>query len=513
MNWLIPLIGPQLDDAGQKGREGDYAGMVGKSLGIGTNLFVAPKVIGKGAAALKNARTPSLTATTPEVAAAVKYGQAEGIPVDAATATGNPVVRAGQYLADRSLGGAVVGPGAERAQQTALASTADKLAQQLHPTPVTPEDAGISVRTGLRSEMAGQQTAANDAYSRLRTIEAKTPSMVVDYTNLKRLLQPTRDLMNRLSSTQRANSPGFNTMERILAGPDQVPLSIADMDRSDLAQIAHEADPQMRSFGQGVAARTAGLMEKEIQTAVQQGGPDAVNALKEGRAATVEKYAARDAMQDFFGEDMKGEPVGAFRKAVTNGDANVERLERMQRKNPAAIPQLGRAFLDDLFNRPTKVQGIGSGADVWKGVYNDWQNMGPRTKALLFKDPVLRGNLDNFFLLAKKMADNPNPSGTGHLVSLSLQAQGGLGLLAMHPISGVVDLATSLGGGYGMSRFLHSPAGVKLLTEGMQIPTSNAAAVASWWARAQRVVGALGKNAGMPVPVTADQQNTTQPVP
>ena len=98
----------------------------------------------------------------------------------------------------------------------------------------------------------------------------------------------------------------------------------------------------------------------------------------------------------------------------------------------------------------------------------DWQRMGDETKAILYPDPRLRESLDHFFLIGKKMAENPNPSGTAFVASIGGQGA----LLVTNPASGV---ATVIGGGV-LSKALNSPKVTRLLTEAMQTPKTAPAA-------------------------------------
>ena len=70
--------------------------------------------------------------------------------------------------------------------------------------------------------------------------------------------------------------------------------------------------------------------------------------------------------------------------------------------------------MEGLFEKATAEGGFGRSARL----LNDWNNLGLETKSLLFKDPQLINKLDNFFLLAKRMAENPNPSGTASVLQL-----------------------------------------------------------------------------------------------
>lgn len=52
INYLLPLIGPGLDAAGDKGAEGKYGEMVGGALGLGTSI-VGPQIVKAGAGAVQ----------------------------------------------------------------------------------------------------------------------------------------------------------------------------------------------------------------------------------------------------------------------------------------------------------------------------------------------------------------------------------------------------------------------------------------------------------------------------
>jgi hypothetical protein len=332
--------------------------------------------------------------------------------------------------------------------------------------------------------------------------------MQVQMAPVKSALKPVYDeLVKTMPVAQRQASRGLLAIENIVNGPDVMAASEADRALGAIKQIARDetGDSGLRSVSGGLAAKAVTQLENAVQAAVAKGGPAATDALNAGRAATKAKWAAADVL-----DTIRKEPVQAFNQATIAKDAGIDQLRQVARLAPNALPKVGRALLDNLFAKIGPAEGGFGKAGT---ALTTWDNLGPQTKALLFKDPALRQSLDQFFLLAKKMAENPNPSGTGHLVQLAAQGQGGLTMMLFHPVLGAIDLAASVGGGYGLSKLLHSPAGVKLLTEGMKLPTGSASVVANWWARAQRVAGVMGKTGGMAVPVTADQQNTTPTAP
>jgi hypothetical protein len=416
---------------------------------------------GEGISKALSVGIPGLDVNSPQVKAWLQRAQDLGIPIDAAVATGNPVVGAAKFAADRTLPGAKVAGNAEVAAAEGARDAIGKIANRRYPVPQTAETAGAGLRQTVSDQVVSQGRVANASYDALRKIEESTPSMVVDYTDLKRVLQPIRDRMQRqIPSTLQANSPGVLAMNQILAGPDKVPLSIADADRSVLLQMAREADPNVRSFGQGVAAKTAALMDVEIQKAAQQGGPNALNALLEGRAATKAKYAANEVLGSFAEE-----PVKAFNQATLRDDTGIDRLRSLQKVAPGALPKLGRGYLDDLVADATIAGDRFSGDKA----LTNWNNLGPETKKLLFPDAGTRADLDAIFQTMKRMSANPNPSGTAH----TLLMYGELGTLMASPLGGLPTMATAAGvqltGGV-VSKLLRSAAGIRALRDGLTLP-------------------------------------------
>ena len=153
----------------------------------------------------------------------------------------------------------------------------------------------------------------------------------------------------------------------------------------------------------------------------------------------------------------------AFHQSVWAKDAGIDRLREVARLTPDELPKVGRAYLEDLLSTAT-AEGSFSRA---QGLQAKWQNLGPQTKALLYPDARLRQSLDSFFLLAKKIGENPNPSGSAYVAALGAQGS----LLVMNPATGVPLVL----GAAVLSKMLHSPTTVRLLTRGLQMRTTGRA--------------------------------------
>jgi hypothetical protein len=97
LNYLLPVIGPQTDKAGDQAQRGEYAKSAGGTLGIGT-AFAAPELIknmplpaglkqaatGKAQELYQSALKPPVTNTAAKTAGMVDVGLEQGIPISKA---------------------------------------------------------------------------------------------------------------------------------------------------------------------------------------------------------------------------------------------------------------------------------------------------------------------------------------------------------------------------------------------------------------------------------------------
>ncbi|HXI43893.1 MAG TPA: hypothetical protein VNH83_28180 [Bryobacteraceae bacterium] len=215
-------------------------------------------------------------------------------------------------------------------------------------------------------------------------------------------------------------------------------------------------DHQMAS-----ASQVPGRFDGEMFTdAWHKLGPETQKILFGKNARAIENFANRSAtggVAQVF-DRLKAEPVQVFKQATMANDAGIDQLRSIARIAPEEMPKIGRAFLDELLSKATAEGGFQRGASL----FSDWKRLGPQTKALLFDRPGLVDSLDKFFLVAKRLADNPNPSGTA---TLGTQAAGGL-LMGTNPLLGTLQ---QIGGG-SLSALFRNPTVIKLLTKGLEIP-------------------------------------------
>jgi hypothetical protein len=171
VNYLIPLAGPGLDKSSDLFQAGKWAADGGDAIGLGSQMF-GPQAIAKSGLSLAT-NAPLMQAANPADAAEVRAGQAAGVPVDLATATGNRFLRGAQKLADESLGGSLVTGKAQQATTAAMARWGDTLADQAREASITPEQAGQGVRDALATRIQAHSDLADHAYDALREMEAQ----------------------------------------------------------------------------------------------------------------------------------------------------------------------------------------------------------------------------------------------------------------------------------------------------------------------------------------------------
>lgn len=304
------------------------------------------------------------------------------------------------------------------------------------------------------------------------------------YQSLKR----EADLVPLMGDKARA----LTALDRLVAADDYVSLSAVDAALGELKSFARVDVPELRTIGQGVAAQAIKQLDAAVLQAAEIAGPEAVAALKAGRQATIAKYGAADVL-----EALSAEPVKVARGATVPKDAAVVQLRELAKQAPGELPKIGRAFLDDLLGEATADGGFGHAAKIT----NKWQALGAETKLLLYKDPGYIKDLDNFFRLAKMTAQNANPSGTASTTAAGAQmATLGYSAATFNPVPALGLIA----GPYAVSRFLHSAAGVKLLTKGFRIPAGNKAAIEKWRLQVAAFVQATNPNGPQrqPVPIS-----------
>lgn len=479
LNYLLPVLGPGIDAQGDLAQEGQWGRATGQAIGTGAQLAAPSALKGAGVKV-----TPRITNPNAAEASAMTYLEGKGVPVSAAARTGNPYVRGVQKAVDSTPVGAVVAQRADAATTKALQAESSNLAQRAYSSPIVPEQAGESLHSAVGATAARHATEADMAYSTMRQIEQRPSSLrrvqvgtrnvdtgVVDangqpimraepvfdevampanVSGIKAQLKPIfDDMMRWMEPAKRNASAGFQAIKSILDGPDVIPASRAEAGLGGLKQLGREGSGR----NAGLAKFVIPKLQAEIDRAVGAVDQSALVELQKGRAATAAQYGTQAVL-----DQLRVEPVQAFGQMVYAKDAGIGLLRKVAKEAPGELPKIGRAYLEDLFSK-AQAQGGWNGAD---GLFAQWQKLGPQTKHMLFQSPGMVDALDNFFLGAKKIAENPNPSGSA---IVGFIGTGGT-LAIMHPTVGVPVL---LGAG-ALSKLMHSPAGVSALMKGLRMP-------------------------------------------
>jgi hypothetical protein len=500
---ILPLIGPAAAHAAERvggsapvfdkygnviqpGQQPDVAGGLGETTGIlGPSAVAAavPKIVG----GLKV--EPTLT---PAGASAVQFADTEGIPISAATRTGNETLRRAQATTARTPSGSRIATKAQAATQAGLASTAADIAGLPLDALESPEAAGAGTAKSLSTTEATHGAGADKAYQQLRDIEAdpanhqtittgmrsvdsglvdaqgnpiihqepitETIALPVDMTSVKQALAPLHDeFAQDMPLTQRQSSAGLNAMRNVLDGPDVVSGSVADRNLGAIKAILRENVNGRTKFMLG---KVLDAMDPVVDQAVGQGGQQALDALHEGRSLTKARYATKATIKA-----LPDEPVGIFKTLTTPGDARINLLRDVQTHAPNSLPALGRATLEGLFNTALGPDGKPNPAAALKL----WNKMGDSTKSILFPQQIDR--LNDFFQLGKLDAQTPRMapvSSSVHTVGNMAALPAELGLFATgHPAVAGTALGVQALYGLGsraLARALWSPKVGKFLT-------------------------------------------------
>lgn len=248
-------------------------------------------------------------------------------------------------------------------------------------------------------------------------------------------------------------------IEGLVNGPDYAPLSTVDAALGPIKKLASADIPQLRSRGQGLMSKLVSELDTAVRQRASAAGGDVAQALNEGRTATRSKYATAEVMKRIAPNSR--EPRAIFEGLTRNKDAALTKLRDLQKQAPNEVPNVARALLEDIFDLPTATGGFKNADGAWAR----WQKLGPGSKRILFPEADHVKALDHFFLLAKKIGENPNPSGTAAIPRLSFAEA-----IAAIPA-------------YGLAKLLYTPRGVRMLTRSMEIgvstrPAAQTAAIA-----------------------------------
>ena len=355
--------------------------------------------------------------------------------------------------------------------------------------------AGQNVLDSMLKEAQGHEDTAQTEYGNLRTAEADpenartvqvgmkaNPSqdpgaperipdmqpvaMPTDIRPFKQAVAPFVDeVMRRMTPAQRNTDPGLSALQNILTRPDALPVSVAEADLGYLKDIQRsDATPQAKRL----ATIGANALQPAIDSAVSIAGPDAVRSLQTARGS----WAARSSILDQvkgLANDTTGRTgqVLLANKLLQPADASYPALEQVLNVAPGAAQDLGKAYLTErVFKKVSQ-----EGADFTNPTQaqNVWNQIGPRTKAALYTPDQITG-MNDLLELAKRVAENPNPSGTG-IINTLLK----MGVMLSHPVGGVAGFAI----GRSVAKLLYYPDGMNALKTAVAQPGTGAGVAAA----------------------------------
>lgn len=531
---VTPAI--QAADQASSGNLGGAAGTVAAAavplaipLGIKGGVKLAGKVAEVAPNVVKLPRSGS-----PIQQQATDWALANGAPLDAAAATHNPLIRGAQELAQTTLGASSPAQKAIDNRNQFYANKGRELAEKAFPSPQTPETAGRAVYEQGIDNIRTANAEANNAYAALRARESdpKTwaevqtgtkPETRQMQTGTRRVAVPgvvgldgaqafkdepiyesvTRDVpvteripmpvdMREykaqfapvLTELQRATrlgqsqfAPAQMALEDLISGPDFKPASAAEKDLSALKRVSRDntLTGGVKNDAGGLAASAIPNLQAAIDDAVKtHAGADALNDLHTGRLETEGKYGAIDLVDQF-----RTEPVKLFQQLTTTKDGAIDLLRKVKELAPDQMPALGRAYLDGALDHATESGGFDHAAKL----FADWQKLGDGTKEVLYPDPHLRNDLDNFFQSAKDSAAVEGPSKTAKVAHIGAQ----ISMVVANPVVG----ASYIIGGNVLGRLLYNPRFVRAAIRAMKTPAGSAGSAAA----ASQLVAAAGSNA------------------
>jgi hypothetical protein len=206
-------------------------------------------------------------------------------------------------------------------------------------------------------------------------------------------------------------------LDHLMQAPDLAPLSVVDKALGDLKSASRVDQAVRRTQGQGIAAQAVKNLEAAVTDMAKRGGKDVYQALLEGRAATVSKHETLAAL-DMFGTEAAANnsgrvisPTAVYNKLTADKEGALNALRTIQRIAPDQIPEVGRAYLEELMRTAQREGGFGHADKLW----SEWMNLGKETKEILFPNVAHRVDVQNFLFLAKRISERgPNTSNTAY---------------------------------------------------------------------------------------------------
>lgn len=381
-------------------------------------------------------------------------------------------------------------------QEQALNRAGRQVISQTQPgSNMGPFEAGESLQQRIQDRIEAPKQYADKRYNQVRSIIANNAREVQTGTRTSALVDPNgnpiqvpvmqtiqtpvdttvektalarvyNELSKAMPEFQRQVSPGFQALGQIINGPDINDAITVDRNLSAVkALLRKSANPYLNTQSQRLAAQAVNQLSGALDSSLSDAGGRALEKLNQARAAVKSQHEVAELLAS-----LPTEPVQLYQRIASSGDRSATLLSELNRYAPREMRQIGRTYLDGLMQTATAEGGFSRAP----GIMAQWQNMGPRTKQLLFGSPQAVRELDNFFLGAKRLTTDVNPSKTAY----ALAALGPVGA-AMDGVFGPgsiedkakrlpMEIAGPMVASRTLSNLLLSPAGRAFLTSSIK---------------------------------------------
>jgi hypothetical protein len=471
----------QTGDAGEAAKAGVSGGATSAGL-----QAVAP-VVQKALPLVRN----RLNATQ---RVAMEWAENHGIPLSTGQRTGNRMVTQMERGLENTYGSAGRTQQFFADQEQKLEGAGRTLFAQSQPGRLMNEyEAGENLAQRIKGVISDAKKNADTLYDDVRSRfeqhtrpvqvgvdKAGKPvyqdmALPVDVTLAKISLQPVYEELSRtMPELKRQSSPGYRALHELLNGPDVMDAATADRNLSALKALARGGNnPYLNTRSQGLAKKAIADITTDFNNAVNAADPSIMPVLQQARGMVRKQHTVAEIL-----DSLPDEPAALYKRLSQAGDRTYNDLAFLNNYAPAEMRQIGRTYLEGLMNKATETGGI-TRAD---GIFRSWQNLGPKTKLLLFGNKQNVDELNKFFLATKMLTKDVNPSGSTKLLAsifgLPGAAVDALVFTPGGPEEKAKRFAYHVGvvGGFNnvLSRVLLSPGGAKLLTSTMKLPPASA---------------------------------------
>jgi hypothetical protein len=413
-NRLAPKVRPQWNALEQKAM--DAAERMGIKLSLGQKTGnEAMRRMERGLVTVPGAAGTAESFFRNQEGQIVNAG--EGLLKNALPAGKDTAIEAGQSVADRL---------AYKIKQAK--SFADKKYSQVRSIMENPRNAS-TVQVGTKTSQLVDEFGVNFQSPINRTFNSAT-----DLNAAKSKLGLVVDELSKtMPEFQQQSSPGYAALRNIVNGEGTLDALTVDQNLSAIKAMLREgggAAKYLSNNSKRLATQTIGELESALNKSLTDAGGRAVEKLQAGRAAVKRYHSAAEFLAS-LPKNATGElePAAVYKKLTTGGDLQINLLKDLHTLAPKEVEELGHTFVRGMLDKATAEGGFSRAA----GLMQDWNRMGPATKNLLIGDKAKQEAIDSFFLAAKRLTADPNPSGTGKLIT------------ALGPIGIALDMSMSPG--------------------------------------------------------------------